>query len=112
MRKSLRLAAGALAISAAIAGAGTAHADGSLGDQSATAFAQELADASGLQWYPNKAQSLAGVVCRRLANGESESQVEASMRQSPFGGPAFGNAWTVIVPGAEFHFCPSYYHTS
>ena len=104
-KKSLRLVAGTLAISAAIASAGTAHAEGSLGEQDATAYAQELSDHAAFQWAPGNARGMAMGVCQDLARGTSESQVENGFRRG-FNEQVFGDAWTVIVPGGGVPLLP------
>ena len=104
MRKTVAavaLGVGWLAL-APIAHADTGAFSGTQGDHDAHAYWVD-ARGAGLSGTLADAARLANVICMRLGNGESESQLIAGGA----GGKQSIDTATFLIHAAEWHFCPN-----
>jgi hypothetical protein len=103
----------ALAIGSAVLGAGLAKADppgtawsGAMGDHSTAAYWTDVTRMTDRGGDVNDVRHLADTICTTLRSGTSEGNLIASMsddEQAKVGGS------TMVVHGAEWHFCPEKY---
>jgi hypothetical protein len=99
------LAAGSLGL-AGTASAKTYYPSGSKGDQSVVAYHHELTYA-GLSANLDTAARQGQKICTDLSNGFSENTLISVQIAPPY--PKSATQAQVVVFGAEWHFCPSYY---
>jgi hypothetical protein len=122
MKKMIIGGLAALTLAVGIAGAGSAHADityrgstsnavnngpfsGPEGDHSAEAYWVDMTSI-GVGGTVAQAGKLGNTVCTGLTSGMSEGQEIAAIVD---GDSSQVTRATLIVHGAEWHFCPAYY---
>jgi hypothetical protein len=101
------LIGGALVVGAGIARAdvdGYAYGGGSMGDRDAYSYWNQT-DGLGVSATVADAQHFAGTVCDQRAAGVSEGKLVSWAADGGFDTVVA----RLVVHGAEFHFCPTYY---
>ncbi len=85
--------------------AGNGAFSGPAGDRDASALWVDVSPILS-DWSAAKDAQLAGMICSRLAAGESEGHLAAEVAK---GDPSILSDITLVLHAAEWHYCPSYY---